>query len=336
MPEDFSPYWPHGLDFSGQRDFGADHHLSSPPANLQRLSGRAPAAPMQQTTPAVAGIERPSTGSSAWAPLNREAPDVLMAARRGPRSPDDGRQAPDDVQAPPQLYDPEVPDFQRGLQSGSTDTHPADPLLTKVGNLHDAAKAAEGAYDFVSNARTVKNGLDAGVAVAENNIDDDKVASKGRALRGGKWWLAGVQDGPGSSDTEFAWIIVTDDGFSVSRYPVDGSVDVTRQFQPAPVALRTPQNDQWSDPKWLRLERDRLISQRGAVGKMGEFAADVVTGRLFPGPSGIIHDAVQWALAGRGGPRTADYESFSAEKSSLIRQAAIEARLAQLRYREGR
>jgi hypothetical protein len=52
--------------------------------------------------------------------------------------------------------------------------------------------------------------------------------------------------------------------------------------------------------------------------------------------SRILNDVAQWAMEGRGGPRTAEYESFNMEKSNLIRQAAIEARLAQLRYRQGR
>ena len=54
--------------------------------------------------------------------------------------------------------------------------------------------------------------------------------------------VAGVQCHPGVPGTEFAWIVVTDDGFSVSRYPLDVDVDVTRQFQPAPVAVRAQQD----------------------------------------------------------------------------------------------
>lgn len=301
LPEDFSPYWPHGLDFSGQRDFADDDRAPSPPAELDRLSARPPAAPMQQAGPAVGWTGAPPTGSSPWGSMNWETPDVLMDARLRPQPLDDGRRTPDDAQGEPQLYDAEVPAFQQDLQPDSSDTHPANPLLTKVGLLHDAAKTAGGVYDFVSNAGTAKEGIDAAAAVAENRTDDADVASKGGALRGGKWWLAGVQREPGWAGSEFAWIVVTDDGFSVSRNPFDGSVDVTRQFQPAPVALRTPTYDQWNDPKWLRLERERLITERGAVGKAEKFAADVVTGRLFPGPSGILHDAVQWALAGKGG-----------------------------------
>jgi hypothetical protein len=54
LPEDFSPYWPHGLDFSRNASLDDDRPPAPPPDPNQGIPARAPAAPMQPVSPAVA------------------------------------------------------------------------------------------------------------------------------------------------------------------------------------------------------------------------------------------------------------------------------------------
>jgi hypothetical protein len=212
------------------------------------------------------------------------------------------------------------------LAGFAEDVQPEGQLI-RVGGK-DVLVAGKQLYDAISKGRIAKDASEALIATLNDDGGSSLAASNIRILEDGRW-MADVQGEPGTFGTEFATIIVGEEGFILSEYhAMEWGPEYTAERAPVPV--RNGRRDQWDEPDSVNVQRQDYMLQRSGFGKLIMAQAGILTALTSPGFwGGVVNDTSQWASATSG-----NYRGFNAEQSLLIRQAVVETRFGQLTHKE--